>query len=63
MDKDLEAFLDQAGRGCISGHINEWPQLKPACKYAYDTIQRLRSSNVRLARYNDALVKCITADG
>ena len=40
--KDLEVFLEQAGQGCISGNINEWPQLKPACKYAIEEIERLR---------------------
>lgn len=42
MNKDLETFLECAGQGCISGNINEWPQLKPACAYAIKEIKRLR---------------------
>lgn len=37
-----EAFLKQAGQGCISGNIYEWPQLKPACRWALLEIERLR---------------------
>lgn len=38
---DLLVFLEQAGQGCISGNIVEWPQLKPACKWAAEEIQKL----------------------
>ncbi len=40
--KDLIVFLEQAGQGCISGNVIEWPQLKPACKWAAEEINRLR---------------------
>ncbi len=39
---DFEIFLDQAGRGCISGDIIDWPQLKPACAWAVEEIKKLR---------------------
>lgn len=35
-------MLEQVGQGCISGHFAEWPQLKPACKWAVEEIKRLR---------------------
>jgi hypothetical protein len=37
---DMLTFLDQAGRGCISGRVADWPQLKPACAWAAAEIQR-----------------------
>ncbi len=39
---DLLVFLSQAGQGCISGNIIDWPQLKPACKWAAEEIIKLR---------------------
>jgi len=36
-------FLEAASRGCISGNINEWPQLKPALKWSFETIRNLQS--------------------
>lgn len=41
--KDLLVFLQCAGQGCISGNTIEWPQLKPACKWAAEEIIRLRN--------------------
>jgi hypothetical protein len=40
---NLLLFLEQAGAGCISGSVSEWPQLKPACRWAAREITRLRS--------------------
>lgn len=40
----LENALRMFARGCISGHVTEWPQLVPALKWAADEIDRLRSS-------------------
>jgi len=40
-DVDYRTFLEMAGRGCISGNIIEWPQLKPACKWAIKKIKEL----------------------
>lgn len=34
MNENTLAFLEQAGNGCISGSVSEWPQLKPACAWA-----------------------------
>lgn len=42
MSDDLMAFLESAGAGCISGRVSEWPQLKPACKWAAQEIKRHR---------------------
>lgn len=42
MSDDLMAFLESAGAGCISGSVSEWPQLKPACKWAAQEIKRYR---------------------
>lgn len=33
-------YLEQAGRGFISGRVSEWPQLKPACAYAAEVIRK-----------------------
>lgn len=41
----LLAFLEQAGAGCISGQVIDWPQLKPACKWAAEQIRAMRSAN------------------
>lgn len=46
--ENLLTFLEQAGQGCISGKIIEWPQLKPACKWAAEEIERLRYEIVSL---------------
>ena len=35
-------FLEQAGKGDISGRVIDWPQLKPACKWAAEEITKLR---------------------
>ena len=43
-DPDLLTFLEQAGAGCISGRVADWPQLKPACKWAAEEIKRLREA-------------------
>jgi hypothetical protein len=39
--RHLLAFLEQAGSGCVSGRVSEWPQFKPACRWAADEIARL----------------------
>lgn len=41
---NLLTFLEQAGAGCISGRVSEWPQLKPACKWAAEEIKSARSA-------------------
>ena len=41
-EENLFSFLEMAGSGCISGQVIEWPQLKPACKWAAKEISRLR---------------------
>ncbi|MFA6132487.1 MAG: hypothetical protein WC869_00570 [Phycisphaerae bacterium] len=41
-ERDLMAFLESAGQGCISGNVADWPQLKPACRWAAEEIKRLR---------------------
>lgn len=46
-------FLDSAGRGCISGKVIDWPQLKPACKWAHDEITTLRRERDELAQVCD----------
>jgi len=35
-------FLEMVGRGCVSGSLADWPQLKPACRWAAGEIARLR---------------------
>ena len=47
---NLEVFLEQAGQGCVSGNINEWPQLKPACKYAIEEINKLRQETEKFRK-------------
>jgi len=42
------AFLESAGQGCIGGSVADWPQLKPACKWAAETIERLEDENETL---------------
>jgi hypothetical protein len=54
MSENLEAFLQQAGQGCISGRVSEWPQLRPACAYAAAEITRLRQ---QLAVAREGLAK------
>lgn len=44
-DSSMMAFLESAGSGCISGRVDEWPQLKPACKWAADRIHELKAAN------------------
>jgi hypothetical protein len=56
MSDNLEAFLQSAGQGCISGHVSEWPQLGPACKYAYNEITRLRAIEDKLSKTADGVV-------
>lgn len=46
--KDFLVFLEEAGKGCISGKIIDWPQLKSACKWAAEEINALRDE---LKRY------------
>jgi len=41
-EQQLMVFLDSAGMGCISGNVHDWSQLKPACRWAFDEITRLR---------------------
>jgi len=41
--EDLEIFLEMAGRGNVSGNVSEWPQLKPACRYATLKILEFRN--------------------
>lgn len=36
---NLMAFLEQAGQGCISGRVSEWPQLVPACRWAFEQLK------------------------
>ena len=48
MSVQLKVFLSQAGIGAISGEISEWPQLKPACKWADEYIDKLESDLVTL---------------
>lgn len=43
--KQLLIFLEMVGHGCISGRVTEWPQLKPACKWAAEEIKRLREKH------------------
>jgi hypothetical protein len=38
-EKNLLLFLEMAGKGCISGNVADWPQLKPACRFAAETIK------------------------
>jgi hypothetical protein len=40
---DMLTFLQMAGRGCISGAVADWPQLKPACKWAAEQIAKLNA--------------------
>lgn len=42
-DETLRIFLEQAASGCISGRISEWPQLKPAIRWAIKEIDRLNT--------------------
>lgn len=39
---DLETALRMFAAGCISGNVAEWPQLKPAMRWAVAEIDRLR---------------------
>lgn len=34
VEQDLIGFLERVGQGKVSGTFEEWPQLKPACRYA-----------------------------
>lgn len=42
-ENNLMAFLESAGQGCISGNVSDWPQLKPACKWAVERIRKLQA--------------------
>lgn len=44
-------FLEQAGAGCISGAVSEWPQLKPACRWAAKYIKWAKQE-----------IRCLEAD-
>ena len=52
-DGDYLAFLDQAGRGCVAGRVSDWPQLKPACKYAFNRIDELTKERDELREVVD----------
>lgn len=52
-DPDLLTFLEQAGAGCISGRVADWPQLKPACKWAAEEIKRLRGTGFAFQQPKD----------
>lgn len=43
-------FIIAAAAGCISGRISEWPQLKPAIKWAKKEIERLESEKEALQK-------------
>lgn len=43
VDNGPLVFLEMAGRGCISGHVSEWPQLVPSCKWAVEEIAKLQA--------------------
>lgn len=46
--KEHMIILEQVGQGCVSGHFAEWPQLKPACKWAVEEILQLRREIERM---------------
>lgn len=41
---DIEFALRQFAAGCFSGNIADWPQLRPALRWAVEEIDRLRGS-------------------
>jgi len=43
-DESLEIALRCFASGSISGQVSEWPQLKPALRWAVKEIDRLRKS-------------------
>lgn len=47
-DGGFLVFLEQAGAGCVSGSISEWPQLKPACRWAATEIAALKKERDEL---------------
>jgi hypothetical protein len=38
--KDLVSRLEPFAKGCFSGHVNEWPQLKPLMRDVYDYLKQ-----------------------
>lgn len=37
----LRVFLEMAAQGAVSGRFSEWPQMKPAIRWALAEIERL----------------------
>jgi hypothetical protein len=60
--KNLLAFLKAAGQGTLSGRVQEWPQLQPACKWAAEYIEGVDDASVLglLSRAMDAVVRART---
>lgn len=50
MNNNLLAFLEQAGSGCISGQVVEWPQLVPACRMGADAVRSVEELGYELCR-------------
>jgi len=55
--KDLLTFLECAEQNCISGNIMEYPQLIPACKWAFEEITRLRQEAAVIAKLHARMYK------
>jgi len=49
-EENMLVFLDLAGSGCISGKVTEWPQLKPACKWAAKLLREHKAARLDLAQ-------------
>jgi len=56
----MMAFLEQAGRGCISGDVGDWPQLVPACKTAHKQLLEQDEGPSRLT-YLEGYLECMRA--
>lgn len=49
-EKNYMEFLRSVGQGCISGDVYDWPQLKPACEWAYFQIEKVKGLEEALDR-------------
>lgn len=56
---DDELFLEQVAQGGTSGSYSDWSQLRPACRWALDTIETQAREVERLTLLVDTI--CLDA--
>lgn len=53
------SFILAAGSGCISGSVENWPQLKPAIRWSMEHIQKLEAQVTALSEAKENIRKIL----